>query len=412
MLSSLMINNILLVQEAEVDFRNDFNVFTGETGAGKSILIDCIKAFSSEKSPRKLEVRDKSKDGSILLIFDLSGQDDTISFVQEMGIDIDPNESLVMKKLVKASGVSRYTVMDQPVAGATVAKIFEMPVEIDGQFSVGKIASRDYVYNCIERYSEDRQCFKDMSIAYERLQEQKSKISTLVNEFNKESEPIESLRSDIAELEELDIQEGEEDELVADKERYKQADYLSSKINDILEHINGDAMDQLRSAEIKMMKLSSVLEGESYSKINSIERKFNFAILEIEDAAALMEQEQEDLASAKEKMEYISSRLYDIRQVCKKHMCTADKITSVLQSKHEKVSLIENFKATLESMNRELEVLKQEYFVCAAKVSGVRLETIKRFSKDVSDQLLDLGFKEAKFTVKHVIKDKNIKSQN
>jgi len=395
MLQRLSIKNVALIEDLSLELNNGFNVLSGETGAGKSIIIDSLNLVLGERADKEL-VRTGTQKARVEGIFSLEQESTLMPLLEDFGIDIG-DEQLIIVREITAEGKSTCRVNGCTVTLQMLKKIADKLADIHGQHEHQFLLDVENHISFLDSFGGNEIASRsdDVKKAYGEYKECLRKLNGDWGTDEERAERAELLEFQIDEIEKADIKIGEKDEL---KER---ANYLNNaeKIRDILKEcaglINGDALDNIRSASSVLAKISDV--QSSYA---TLYERLDSAFYELDDIASELQNESESVESDAYELEKIEDRLTEIKKLERKFGGSEEEILKYLESANDELERLRNAKQTITALKEQSKKLEDKYTSEAALLTEARKKTALEFEKRITSELCELGMKSASFSVK------------
>lgn len=284
MLSDLKISDIAIIKEAAIHFDGGLNVLTGETGAGKSIIIDSINAILGERTSREL-IRTGSKCAEVSAYFEKIGNSAS-GLLESLGISCEEDNSLLLYRKITADGKNVCKANGESVTVSMLKKIGQSLINVHGQMDNHNLLNEDLHYTYIDGFAENETLRSEYSACYESYIEAKHKFDSLVVDETEKARKIDLLSYQINEIESADIRLGEKVELEKRKTVLQNAETLIELVNGAVEVINGS--DNFRGAE-ELLSFAA----ESLSKASNLDESLS----KVSDAVSDMSYSISDCAS-------------------------------------------------------------------------------------------------------------------
>lgn len=398
MLRSLKIENVAIIRSADIDFGNGFNVLTGETGAGKSIIIDSINAVLGERTSKDL-IRTSAEKATVFAVFD-EIPNAVKSFLNEQDIEFD--DELLIQRTITQQGKTSCKINGYPVNTAMLKNIADSLINIHGQHDSQALLAPENHYKFIDMLSDDDILISQYRTTYLKVVEYKHELEKLnIDEFERERQ-IELLDFQIKELEDADIKIGEIENLQKKSEYYKNAEKIKQALTTALSILDCKD-DNFTSASVvsRMTDVTRELEyaAEIFNGVSELSVKLNNLTYEIKDCADELQNKIDSVELDALDREAVEERLDLLHSLSRKYGNSEEQMLSFLKDAKNKRNSIENS----DKRSSELEtLLTQEYEKCkylAEKLSESRKETAEIFSKRVTDELSFLDMPNVEFTV-------------
>ena len=389
MLQSLHIKDFLLIEKLELDFNEGFCVITGETGAGKSILLDSILFCLGERFPGN-PVRPSAESCSVTLIFSASEILD--NYLKEIGVDSD--DSLIVKCTQNIVGRKKFFINDQIVTAKLVQNLFSYLLELHGQnnhTTLLSIASHSFI---LDEFGKLGVLKDEVANGYFNWQETEKKIKEIATQKEQVDKDIDYLKHVCAELELAEVKRGEEQELADIKRKLQSSEKEKELIQSVLSEIQQSSIERIIAKAQR--SISNSTNTEFLEKVSS---NLESAYDKIEDAKTTLQQILRDMDLAEFSMEEIEERLYEIRTLARKHSADANDLVNFLEKSQTQLLDLENKVQVNSEIEKQLEVSKANYFALAESLSEQRKETVAELEKKVMKELSTLEMKKAIFVV-------------
>lgn len=397
MLKTLDIENIAVIEKAEIEFSEGLNVLTGETGAGKSIVVDSINAILGERTSREL-VRHGADSAFVSALFtDINAA--VLSKLNELGFSADEDHTLLLTRKISSEGKSVCRINGKPATVSVLRELGSTLVNIHGQHDSQTLLNPDYHYKFIDMLSGGNELLEKYKKEFSSLLAVRRRLKQLTADADKKDRNTELLDYQIKELEEADIKPGEIDSLTARKKVLDSADEALAAYSALLSAVNGDDENPgirlaLSSAADEIEKFSNVSSGaaEAYSVMRNIDD-------ELETVKSIIESEVDSLDFDPNEREKIEERLDQLYRLGKKYGDTEEQMLQSLQKAKEKRDSLLFDDEELGRLNNEYDEAFARVVELADKLSALRKKTAQKFEKDVKAQLEFLDMPKITFTV-------------
>lgn len=397
MLRTLSIENIAVIEKAKIDFDGGLNVLTGETGAGKSIVVDSINAVLGERTSKEL-VRTGSDFAFVSAFFENINAT-VCGELEKLGYTPEDDGSLLITRRISKDGRSSCRINGMPATVSVLHTLGKALVNIHGQHDSQSLLDPEQHYKFIDMLSGDSSALSDYKAAFSRFLSVRRELKALTAAADSADKNTELLEYQIKELEEADIKIGEAQALNARKKVMDSAEEAAKAYSSALEAVNGD--DENPGAE-------SLLQ----SALESVVR-FSELSPEIKKAAALLENAVDEIADAKSviggelsvldfdlrEREEIEERLDELFRLGKKYGDGEEKMLAYLDNAKRRLNSIVNNEEELEKLNDEYDKTYADVLAAAEKLTALRKKTAQKFAEDVKNQLAYLDMPKINFTV-------------
>lgn len=393
MLKTLDIENIAVIEKASVDFSGGLNVLTGETGAGKSIVVDSINAIMGERTSREL-VRYGADNAYVSAYFD-DICSSALNKLKEFDIELEEDNSLLITRKISSSGKSLCKVNGKTVTVSMLKEICSYLVNVHGQHDSQALLNPDLQYNYIDMLLEDKSVLSDYKEAFKKLIYVRRKLKSFAKDEDDKESLLELLNFQIEELEKADIKVGEREELTKKRALIQKSEDIIKSLNLAISVINGD--DENIGIEQACADVSRTLfkfdeTKDVYDVFNDINDKLELAK---DKAEALLL----SIDFSPEEIEMIDEKLDLYYKFSNKYGQTEQEMLDYLEKAKEKRNSILFADEELNRLNKEYENLLNITVKLADKLSVERKKTAKVFEENVKQELAFLDMPKMQFYV-------------
>ena len=393
MLKTLDIENIAVIEKASVDFSGGLNVLTGETGAGKSIVVDSINAIMGERTSREL-VRYGADNAYVSAYFD-DICDSALNKLKKFDIELEEDNSLLITRKISANGKSLCKVNGKTVTVSMLKEICSYLVNVHGQHDSQALLNPDLQYNYIDMLLEDKSVLSDYKETFKKLISVRRKLKSFAKDEDNKESLLELLNFQIEELEKADIKVGEREELTQKRALIQKSEDIIKNLNLAISVINGE--DENIGIEQACADVSRTLfkfdeTKDVYDVFNDINDKLELAK---DKAEALLL----SIDFSPEEIEMIDEKLDLYYKFSNKYGQTEQEMLDYLEKAKEKRNSILFADEELNRLNEEYENLLNITVKLADKLSVERKKTAKVFEENVKQELAFLDMPKMQFYV-------------
>ena len=405
MLLELKVSNFAIIDNVHIPFRQGLNIMSGETGAGKSILLKSLGLLMGEKASAE-SVRTGSEFAVIEGSFDLSTRPDILERLNEMGIET-PDEQMVVRRIVSTTNKSRVYIngalstlggLRDVVSPLVMVAGSAIPlIEMTGQHENRNLLSRGYHLDLLDQYGGVWKKRVEFCEGYKRTQELRREIEEIANETRSRAQRLDFLIYQRDEIKALDLRPGEEEEIENETRRLK----YSSKLNDFAEQAESILYNDDDSVTSRLHQLL-----QRAGELRSMDPELATRLEPLAQAKTLINEVSYDLRDYVKSLEadpsrldQLQSRLSSLRQLQKKYGATAVEILAALEQIEKEIHLLENSDELLADKERELATLQKSLVVIAKEMHTRRTNSAKLLESGVNAELKDLNMKGVTFLV-------------
>lgn len=391
MLRSLSIRNIALIEALDLEFQPGLNVLTGETGAGKSILLDALGFALGRKSRRNL-VRAGAEQGSVSAVFDCPPDHPVRAVLAEAGFDAE--DELILRRAVADGGSARAFVNDQRASAETLARLGECLVEVHGQHDdrglLNPRAHRpmlDSAGGLEDQVTILRTLWADQESRRRALDEARALLA-------KAAEDADYLRHAVDELRDLAPEAGEDEKLDTERRLIQASARLVEEIAKAEEELSGNGADgAMANALSRLTHLSDQAEGLLEEPIAAIDR----AMTELGEAQSGLQAALHALSFDPGRLENVTERLFAIRGLARKHQVQPDDLADLSTELATRLDAIDAGEGRIAALDVELAEAEARYAKAAETLSAARLKAAKAIDAAVTCELAPLKMENAVF---------------
>lgn len=393
MLKTLEIENIAVIEKTTVDFSSGLNVLTGETGAGKSIVVDSINAILGERTSREL-VRHGAENAYVSAYFeDIS--DNVKNVLNQLGFDAEEDNSLLITRKISVSGKSSCRVNGKNATVSMLKSIGAVLVNIHGQHDSQELLNPDCQYKYIDMLFDDDTALKEYKASFKDLIAVRRKLKTLTGDETDKERMLELLDYQIKELEDADIQIGEREKLSSRRDLINRSEAIAAAMNKTLSAINGD--DEISGVQSVLNDCCNLLSA--FDETKDISEIFADINDRIETAKDGIEKLYSVIDYDPGELEQIEERLDLLYRFSNKYGSSEEEMLDFLaKAKEQRDSIVYSDKE-LEQLNADYDRLFEQTVDLAQKLSDKRKITAKQFEKSVKAELAFLDMPKLKFVV-------------
>ena len=393
MLRRLSIRNYVLISSLDIDLGAGMAVFTGETGAGKSILLDALGLALGERAASGVVARGSDR-ASVAAVFDIGQADAVRTLLAEH--DLDHGGELLLRRVVGSDGRSRAFVNDTPTGIALLRRIGNLLVEIEGQTDQGGLLDQARHLTMLDEFAghgPERESLAACYVAWRAAQSALEEAEAAHEASRKEED---YLRHAVSELEALAPEGGEEARCAAERATLQNSEKLGEALNAASSEIaaDGGIGARLRSARRAIERAAPLAGGALDSLLEALDR----AAIEAEEAEGALSEAQDALDTGPSRLEAVEERLFSLRAAARKHRTDPDSLVPLLTKLQGELDLIEGGADRLTALAAATEASRQAYLDKAQDVSRARQRAARKLDEAVAAELGPLKFGRARFS--------------
>ncbi len=394
MLTSLKIENVAIIESAAIEFGCGLNVLTGETGAGKSIVIDSINAILGERTSRDI-IRTGAQSAKVYAVFE-DVNERVRNFLDENGIDCEDGV-LIINRTLSREGKNVCRINGAPVTVSMLREIGGELIDIHGQHDNQSLLSPEKHCGFVDSFAGNADLIADYREKYGRLCEIRSKLKKLTTDESSKSQRIDFLTYQIDELEKAEITIGERDELKARKSLINNSQKVIESLNIAYEALKADGagIDMITDAESEIANASAYMEtlGEASEKITDIR-------YELEDIAETLRDAMTEVDFDPSELEDIDERLDLLYRLSKKYGDTEEEMLEYLEKARAELDNIAFSEERVKELQKQEKEVLAETETAACKLTESRKTAGEKLSNAICSELEFLDMPNVRFVVK------------
>ncbi|MCI7340499.1 MAG: DNA repair protein RecN [Prevotella sp.] len=401
MLRQLYIRNFTLIDELDITFKPGFSVITGETGAGKSIILGAIGQILGNRADARM-VKAGCDKCVIEAHFDLSNYD-MESFFDDNDIDYEPEDCIIRREL-KANGKSRAFINDTPVALTTARELGQQLVDIHSQHQNLLLQKEDFQLNVVDIIAHNSQLLNDYRTLFDGYAKAKAALREKEEECEKDRANEDFLRFQADELAKAQLVDGEQEELEQELETLSHAEDIKGALFDADNLLSGDDRCITQSCKTMLSRLSDI--GDVYPAIRQVTERIDSAYIELKDIARDISNLAESIDFDPARLTMANERLDTIYTLQKKHHVeSVAELIAIRDSLTARLNDITNSEDMLEDMRRQVENMHRKATEAAARLTESRQEAARHVTEQLLAQMTSLGMPNARFEIKFETKE-------
>ena len=403
MLTGLSIRNVVLIDKLDLELRPGLSALTGETGAGKSIILDSLGMATGARSERGLLRQGADKAVSIAT-FDVARDSDVMRLIEEADVDVEEGEDLTLRRTMNAAGRSKAYINDQPVSVKLLSSIGAKLLEVHGQHDGRGLLDPNTHVGLLDQYGGHGAQIATVSEAYVQERKLAKRVEELTERQEKAEADREFLEHAIAELDRLDPQDGE-DEALADERKFLQgAEGALTELEAAQAALGEDGAFEARLttalAGIERVKTKLADTNENAAKaLDNAAQALDRALIETAEAREAVSDAADAFDVEPGKLDTIEQRLFSLRAAARKFGSDVAGLPGVLQKFQAELSDIETVEGDMAQARKALDAAKAKYAKAAGELTKLRKAASAKLAKEVMAELPPLKMERARFEV-------------
>lgn len=385
MLDSLHIENIAVIERADIQFDAGFNVLTGETGAGKSIVIDAINAVLGERANRDL-VRTGSDTANVSAVF--SGLSDSVAAaLLELGFEPDEDGLLLIQRSISAEGKGSCRINGRPATVSLLRTVGRMLVNIHGQHENQTLLNPEKHVEYLDRLGDLLPLLETYREAYHRLCGIRRQLKDADMDETLKARRMDLLRYQIEEIEGARLQPGEEEILLSQRELYRNAGKIAEGLMAAKLILSGDEEEPGALSLLEQASASLTSAGRYMEDAAALSQRVETALYDLQECAGELRDLTGRLDFDPAELDRVEERLAEIRRLTGKYGATIEEVLAYLETARQELEDMELSDERIARLQREEAQAAREAEDAAARLTAARRETARVFAKEVMEQL-------------------------
>lgn len=382
MLVNLSIRNIVLIEKLDLTWRAGLCTLTGETGAGKSILLDALALATGARGDAGL-VRSGADQGTVIAAFDIAEDQLVTQIMQEH--DIPYEGQIILRRVQSKDGRSRAFINDTPVSVNLLKTVGSALVEIHGQNESQSLTDGPVQLSLIDSYAGHQDKVHQLKEKYVHLKECEEQLELYKNASERAAAEEDFLRYSLEELEKLDPKEGEEEKLSDERTLLMNSEKIAGYIAEALALLEGDKAlhSALNGALRQLEKIADQAAGRLDTTITALER----AVIESDEAQTQLHDASRDMVYDPQRLEQVEERLFGLKALARKHGVQVDQLPATKAMLQQQLDDIKSGADRLEELRKNVTQAFSEYEVMALSISKTRLDAAEKLDKTVMKEL-------------------------
>jgi len=399
MLAFLKVKNIALIDEIEIEFGPGLNLLTGETGSGKSIIIDSLGALAGDRVSSDL-IKEGEQSAQIEGIFSIKINPKFRLICDPSGIELDDQTevNLIVRRQLSLTGKNRIFVNNQLVTNTFLKNIGRFLVDIHGQGEHAALFDAAEHLEMFDEYANLNERRQTGADAYGNWSATRAELSTLENDQADKLQLLDILRFQVDEVKKANLQIGEDETLEEEKRRLNNIEKLSTLSDDTYALLYDNTESTMATLEKAARKIDELAEYES--RFHGHKDSIMSAQAILEDLAITVRDFRNRLEFSPERLDGIEDRLAEISRLTRKYGGSTEAVLAHLKESEERLENIETAEFREEELRKKLQYARTEYLETATRLHDARVSAARKFEKAVENDLKAVALEKARFEVR------------
>ena len=396
MIKLLHIENVAVIEEADIEFSSGLNVLTGETGAGKSIVIDSLSAATGYRTSRDI-IRTGADSASVTAVFSDAGSTEKL-WLEENGIEPDESGDIFITRRISADGKSTCRINGTPVPAAVLRELGAALLDIHGQNDGRKLLDESAHLTYLDSFGAHESELEEFKAAYKNLRDKKAEIDKLTMDENEKARRIDMLKHQINEIERAKPRAGEQDELTSRRELLLNSSKLTESVEFAFAALFGSGDTEGAVALISNANVQLDSASRYSEELRILSERLNDIRYTTQDISDELRDFRAQLDFSPGELEELEERLDVLKRITRKYGSEEEALTHIENAKTE-LSDIEGSTTKLTKLEAELKACLREAKRLSAILTDIRKKAGKTLQKQVEEELSQLNMKGVRFTV-------------
>lgn len=401
MLTSIRIKNYVLIENLDISFRPGFSVLTGQTGAGKSIILGALNLLMGQRSESRV-ISDNAEKCIIEGHFDITGYD-LQSLFEDNSLDFDEGDT-ILRREVRKDGKSRAFINDTPVSLTVLKQIGSHLIDIHSQHQNLLLGTEEFQTDVLDIMAGDAMLLKSYRDAYSRYRKCTARLDTLRREAADNVREQEYLQFQFDELEKSRLEKGEQESLEAEQDILSHAEDIKEELFRAGSLLSDDSSGAIQAVRAAVQSLHSA--GRNMQAADSLAERLNSCLIELRDIDDEASRLNDDTTFDPQRLDSVNERLDLLYSLQKKHHCDSeDELIAYRDSLRSRLEMLGSCEEDIARMEKEAAQLRSECAGLASKLTDARSKAAVTTESEICRMLVPLGIKGARFSVRITAKD-------
>lgn len=407
MLKSLSIRNVVLIDKLDLDFQNGFSVLSGETGAGKSILLDSVGLLLGKRAEIGM-IRSGCDKLSVCGSFEIADKKGELAALCAE-YDLDFEHEIIIKRTLNQDGKGKIFFNDQPITQKLLKEIGAYLVEIHGQFDNQGLLNPATHLSVLDSYGVYPEKITALKTAFAVYKKAKDNRANAEAEISQAQADEENLRHWVDEFQKMQPRKNELEELEEKRRQMMNAEKILENLDSAYKAMNqGGVQSAIRQAQTAISRVNALLNG----KFDNIYALLDTALVNADEAGEEIENASNEISLNQNELDAVEERLFALKALARKHNTTVEELPLVWQQMEESLRNLERGEDDIENLRKFEEIAYKDYVKTATEVSQARLAAALRLDGKIQAELPDLKMEKARFMTQISTKPENQWNEN
>lgn len=393
MLLNLNIQNFALANDLDIEFENKMSVVTGETGAGKSIMLDALSLSLGNRADTKMITAGADR-AEINATFDISSNESVKQWMIEH--DLEDNSTCILRRIITIEGRSKGFINGVPSTLSDMSYLGNLLVDLHSQHEHQSLLVRDNQRRLLDEFGGHQSLVKEIGIIYQLCQSQEKKLKNLLSNLGKESSKLQLLEYQLDELQALDLKEDEVALLETEQKRLSSSEDILRNCNDAINLCRSNDTNNVVGMLARVIELLSVIDDP---KVRGVAELLNSSQIQVEEASDDLQSMIGNIIVDPERLSMVEKKLSSIYDIARKHHVKANHLLTVTKDIEKEIASLKNIDTEVDMLEAQLSQCRKKYQEVASKLTEKRTRHGLALQSAVTEKLRQLGMTEANFEV-------------
>lgn len=395
MLKHLFIRNFAIIDELELDFNSGMTALTGETGAGKSILLGALNLVLGDRADND-SIKQGNEFAEIVAEFDIHQLDDVSAWLVSQELNAD--EECILRRRISKDGRSRAYVNSTPVNLQIIRELAEMLIDIHGQHEHQSIMKSAVQRQLLDDYADHLPLLESVSNIFVELKLVEDQLHHLQQTSNEQNDRLDLLRFQTQELDTLALEEDEYQHLSEQHSRMANAEKISSTVQQAIHQLSDDEGSNAQSAVSNTIGSLSEL-GDIDKNLSPVTELLQEALIQIDESVSLLKNYYDNIDLDSSQLEKVEQRIQNILDLSRKHRIDPEQLQTLHLQLQKELDEIDHVDERLDELINQQKQLDESYINACEKLSKSRKTAATRLNKKITQSMQTLGMSGGKFVI-------------
>lgn len=395
MLTSVHLSNFAIATELELGIKQGMTAITGETGAGKSIMVDALELLSGKRADSSF-IKEGKSSSTITAVFDISTHQEAQHWLSEHGYSTEGQ--CILRRQLQVAGSSKAFINGSPATVNELKEVSALLLDICGQHAHINLLNESKQLEQLDKALDKPHLVKDIGKAFHAYKSAESNLASLIEKKQADSDRLQLLKYQISELEGLELQSGEVHELETEQSELENHEHITMSLGNALSALSSDSEQSVMAGLQKALKQVENSQSNSNLAQEAVEM-INTAIINVDETIGNLSSILNSATYDSQRLEDINTRLTELYRASKKHLVSPDKLVEHLSELQKEVENYNSIDDQIQEAETVLTQTKQAYESLAIELSSERRKAAERLSESVNIHLKTLSLEKAKFDI-------------